>query len=71
MISSGYLKAKGQHLLKLISTYVFMFLNAGPNQGTSVILDHLHYQLELGIDGPENKGGKENSNYSPILVFVT
>lgn len=48
-----------------------MFLNAGPNEGTSVILDHLHYQLELGIDGPENKGGKENSNYSPILVFVT
>lgn len=48
-----------------------MFLNAGPNQRTSVILDHLHYLVEHGIGYPADKGRKENSDYSPILAFVT
>lgn len=47
-----------------------MFLNAGPNQGTSVILDLLHHLFEHGIGCPVVKEGKEN-NYSPILAFVT
>ena len=48
-----------------------MLLNAGSNQGTSVILDLLHHLFEHGIGGPVVKEEKENSNYSPILAFVT
>lgn len=60
----------GGVFLYLISAYFSMFLNAGPNQGTSVILDLLHHLFEHGIGCPVVKEGKEN-NYSPILAFVT
>ena len=57
--------------LYLISAYLSMLLNAGSNQGTSVILHLLHHLFEHGIGGPVVKEEKENSNYSPILAFVT
>lgn len=46
-----------------------MLLNAGPTQGTSVILDLLHHLFEHGVGGPVVKEGKENSNYSPIWLL--
>lgn len=48
--------------LYLISAYFSMFLNAGPNQGTSVISALLHHLFEHGIGGPVVKDGEENNN---------